>query len=39
MLYNTRASFTNILGVGLNTILVIILLTELPLVTGLIVLY
>jgi hypothetical protein len=39
MLYDIRASFAGILGVGLNTILAITLLAELLPVTSLIVLY
>jgi hypothetical protein len=39
MLYNIRASFIGVLGVGLNTMLIITLLIELPLVTSLMVLY
>ena len=39
MLYNIRASFMGVLGVGLNTILAITLLAEPPPVTGLIALY
>ena len=39
MLYNIRASFIGVLGVGLNTILIIILLIELLPVASLIVLY
>jgi hypothetical protein len=39
MLYNIRASFIDILGVDLNTILIITLLIELLPVASLIVLY
>ena len=37
MLYNIRASFIGVLGVGLNAMLAITLLTEPPLVAGLMV--
>ena len=39
MLYDIRASFASILGVGLNAILAITLLAEPLLVTGLMVFY
>jgi len=39
MLYNIRASFAGVLGVGLNTMLAMTLLTKPPSVTSLIVLY
>jgi len=39
MLYNVRASFIGVLGVGLNTILAMTLLVEPLLVASLIVLY
>ena len=39
ILYNIKASFTGVLGVGLNAILIITLLTEPPLVTGLMALH
>ena len=39
MLYDIRASFTGILGVGLNAILVITLFVKLLLVTSFMVLY
>jgi len=39
MLYNIRASFIGVLGVGLNAMLIITLLVKPPSVTGLMVLY
>ena len=39
MLYNIKASFTGILGVGLNAILTITLLAKPPSVASLMVLY
>ena len=39
MLYNIRASFIGVLGVGLNTMLIMILLIKPLLVASLIVLY
>ena len=39
MLYNIRAFFIGVLGVGLNIMLIIILLIEPPLVTSLMALY
>ena len=39
MLYNIRASFIGILGVGLNAILIMTLLTKLPPVASFMVLY
>ena len=39
ILYDIRASFTSVLRIGLNAMLIIILLVEPPLVASLIVLY
>ena len=39
MLYNIRASFTGVLGVGLNAMLTITLLAELPPVASLMALH
>jgi len=39
MLYNIRASFTGVPGVGLNTILIMTFLVEPPLVASFIVLH